>query len=83
MTTIQIIRVVFGTPASDAAVSSMERWLESHCREWRRSDAGSEAAADFILDKPMEAKSFRPLMAMHVKNWASPASATRARTTSR
>jgi hypothetical protein len=69
MTTIQIIRIVFGTPASDAAVSSMERWLDSHCRDWRRSDAGSEVAVDLILREPMEAKSFRPLMAMHVKNW--------------
>ena len=69
MTTIQIIRVAFGTPASDAAASSMERWLGAHCRDWRRSDAGGEVAADFILDEPMEAKRFRPLMAMHVKNW--------------
>ena len=69
MAPIQAIRIVFGTPASDAAVSSMERWLNSHCRDWRRSDAGSEVAVDLILTEPMEAKSFRPLMAMHVKNW--------------
>ena len=69
MTVIQIIRIVFGTPASDAAVSSMTRWLDSHCRDWRRSDAGSEVAVDLILTESMEAKSFRPLMAMHVKNW--------------
>ena len=69
MAPIQAIRIVFGTPASDAAVSSMERWLNSHCREWRRSDAGGEVAVDLILTDPMEAKSFRPLMAMHVKNW--------------
>ena len=81
MAPIQAIRIVFGTPASDAAVPSMERWLDSHCRDWRRSDAGSEVAVDLILTEPMEAKSFRPLMAMHVKNWGLPASATRAPTT--
>ena len=69
MTSVEAIRIVFGIPATDAAVSKMERWLNSHCRDWRRSDAGSEVAADLILTAPMEPKSFRPLMAMHVKNW--------------
>jgi hypothetical protein len=69
MAPIQAIRIVFGTPATEAAVSHMKRWLNSHCRDWRRSDAGSEVAVDLILKEPMEAKSFRPLLAMHAKNW--------------
>jgi hypothetical protein len=69
MAPIQAIRIVFGTPATEAAVLHMKRWLNSHCREWRRSDAGSEVAVDLILTEPMPAKSFRPLLAMHVKNW--------------
>jgi len=69
MAAIQAIRIVFGTPASDASVSSIKRWLNAHCRDWRRSDAGSEVAVDLVFTEPMEAKSFRPLLAMHVKNW--------------
>ena len=47
----------------------MEKWLDSHCRDWRRDGGGEEIAVALVLYEAMAKKRLRELLAHNVRNW--------------